>query len=229
MNHIEILSKYDACAEAIAWAQTQPDASTAWAACERGDWLLWLAAKVHLDRKLLVRAACACARQALQYIPDGEERPRLAIETAEAWARGEATIEELRKAADAAASATHAADATHDAAAYAAYAADAAWAADAAAYAAYAADAAAANAAAANAAYAANAAAWAADAAAWAAAAYAAYAADAAAANAAAAAARAAVAANAAANAATYDESIKASAYIVRGIIALTDIEEKLT
>jgi hypothetical protein len=170
MNHIEILSKYDACAEAIEWAESQPDAATAWAACERGDWLLWLAAKAHLDRKRLVQAACACARQALDYIPDGEDRPRLAIETAEAWARGEATIEELRKAAGAANAAANAA-----AYAYAAAWAGAAWAA------------------AANAAYAANAAAWAA-------AAYSAYAAASAthAADAAAAAARAAAAANAA-------------------------------
>jgi hypothetical protein len=132
--------------------------------------LLWLAARVHLDRKRLVQAACACARQALQYIPAGEERPRLAIETAEAWARGEATIEELRKAAGAANAAANAA----------AYAYAAAWAG-------------AAYAAAANAAYAANAAAWAA-------AAYSAYAAASAthAADAAAAAARAAAAANAA-------------------------------
>ena len=145
MNHIEILRKYGACDEAIAWAESQPNAATAWAACERGDWLLWLAARVNLDRKLLVQAACACARQALQYIRPGEDRPRLAIEAAEAWARGEATIEELRKAADAAASAARYADAAH---AHAADAADAgaanaaAWAADAAAYAAYAADAA---------------------------------------------------------------------------------------
>jgi hypothetical protein len=113
MRHVAALRSLRACDSAIAWAQTQPDAATAWAACERGDWLLWLAARVHLDRKLLVPAACACARQALDYIPDGEDRPRLAIETAEAWARGEATIEELRKAAAAASAAAAAAAAAY--------------------------------------------------------------------------------------------------------------------
>ena len=48
--------------------------------------------------------------------PPGEDRPRLAIETAEAWCRGEVTIEEVRAAADAA----YAAHAAGYAAAYAA-------------------------------------------------------------------------------------------------------------
>jgi hypothetical protein len=28
--------------ELVAWARTQPDYETAWATCDRGDWLLWL-------------------------------------------------------------------------------------------------------------------------------------------------------------------------------------------
>jgi hypothetical protein len=148
MNMNETLRSLRACDSAIAWSQTQPDAATAWSSCERGDWLLWLAKRVGFDRARLVQAACACARQALQYIPAGEDRPRLAIETAEAWARGEAALADVRRAADAASvyanvttaayaanAATHAADAAAAAAnaAYAAYAAAAADAADAAA------------------------------------------------------------------------------------------------
>jgi hypothetical protein len=115
--------------------------------------MLWLAGRLvknDEDRKPIVLAACACARLALQYVPKGELRPLHAIETAEAWCRGEATIEEVR-AARAAAYAAYAADAAYAAAAdaadaYAAAAAAAyaaAAAAAAAAYAAYAADAAA--------------------------------------------------------------------------------------
>jgi hypothetical protein len=48
-----------------------------------------------LDRRLLVRAACAAARCALPYVPDSEHRPLAAIETAERWTRGDATIEEV--------------------------------------------------------------------------------------------------------------------------------------
>jgi hypothetical protein len=110
----------------------------AWSACDRGDWMLWLLGRVSgapesEDRKRLVLCACACARTALPFVRSGEERPLRCIETAERWARGEATIGEVREARRAAAAA----------AAAAAYAADAADAADAAAYAAAAAAAAA--------------------------------------------------------------------------------------
>lgn len=39
--------------------------------------------------------ACAFAERALRFVPAGEERPRVAIETARRFARGEATREEL--------------------------------------------------------------------------------------------------------------------------------------
>ena len=94
------LAKLSACREAVVWLGER-DLATAWAECERADFMLWYAAK-RCDRKAVVLAACACARTALKYIPEGEERPRLAIETAEAWTRGEATIEQVRAAADAA-------------------------------------------------------------------------------------------------------------------------------
>lgn len=53
-----------ACADAIVWAETQPDLATAWAECERGDWMLWLAGRCSGDpgsasRKQVVLAACA--------------------------------------------------------------------------------------------------------------------------------------------------------------------------
>ena len=145
-----------ACPEAMRWLATQIDPATAWETCKRPDWMIWLAARRGVDRKTIVRVACACARTSLRFVPEGEDRPRLAIETAERWCDDRATIEEVRAAAYAAAYAAAAAyaddaeaadaDAAYaaayaaaDAAAYAA--ADAADAADAA-YAAYAADAA---------------------------------------------------------------------------------------
>jgi len=151
-DHIESLRRLGACDAATQWAESQPDAETAWRQCPRGDWLLWIAARVDIDSKLLVRAACACARTALPRVPAGEERPRLAIEMAEAWSRGEATLYDVLRAAQAAsAAASAAADAAYAAAASAA--ADAAYAAaDADAAAAYAAAAAADDAAAAYAA-----------------------------------------------------------------------------
>ena len=186
-----ILVTLRACRPACEWATSFPSLADAWAACSRGDWMLWLAAKLEIPRPLLVLAACACAREALVHVSAGEDRPLRAIETAEAWARGgdgAPSLADVRTAADAAyaAAAAAAADAAAASAAYAAAdAAYAAAAADAAADAAYAAAAAAADAAyaAAYAAYAAADAAYAAADAAYAAAdaAYAAAAADAAA------------------------------------------------
>jgi hypothetical protein len=128
--------------------------------------MIWLATKAGVDRKALVLVACGCARLSLVHVPSGEDRPRIAIETAERWARGDmtTTIDMIRAAyadaddaaddayadANPAYSAAYAADAAAYAAAcavtYFANAADAAYAADAAAYAAnpaYSADAAA--------------------------------------------------------------------------------------
>jgi hypothetical protein len=157
MNHIEYLKSLGACEEAIAFAINYPDLPSAYAACVRPDWLFWLAGRTDVTRQQIVLAACACARTALPYAEGPEALA--AIETAEAWCRGDATIEQVRdaaraaRAAYAAADATYAADAAY-AAAYAARAAYAAYATYAAADAAYAADTAAAYAAYAVAAYA---------------------------------------------------------------------------
>jgi hypothetical protein len=160
------------CSDAAKWLAEQKTPAPAWKDCQRGDWMMWILGKLSGEpgsdaRKKLVLCACECARLALPHVKAGELRPLKAIETAEAWARGEASLDDVREARKAA----YAADAYADAAAYAAYAADAA---AYAAYAAYAADAAAAAAYAADAAAAAAYAAYAADAAAYAAAAYAA-------------------------------------------------------
>ena len=100
-----------------------------WSSVGRSDWMFWLAARL-IDRKVLVRAACACARTTLKFVKPGEDRPRIAIETAEKWTVGQATIEDVSAAAAAAsayaAAASYAADVASSAAAFAAasYAAD---------------------------------------------------------------------------------------------------------
>ena len=101
-----------------------------WNTSERGDWLLWFSA--HMIGKpgwpthqQVVLASCQCARLALKYIERGETRPLKAIETTEAWARGDATLDEVRNAGRAADYRDH--DSTAYCAAQAAHAA--AWAA----------------------------------------------------------------------------------------------------
>ena len=146
MTLIEILEKHGACAEAKEWAKDRDsNLYNAWRACPRGDWLLWMASKLGIDRKLIVAAACDCAEEALKYVPDGEDRPANAIRVTRAWLDGNSSIyevDEARRAAYAAANAAAAyvaAYAAASAAAYAAANAAAANAAYAAAYAAYAA------------------------------------------------------------------------------------------
>ncbi len=110
------------------WAEKTPGSpAELWAKSESGAHLLWLAAWAGIDRRQLVGAACAVARQALPYVRTGEERPRIALETAEAWARGEPGVALLQvRTAAAAAAAAADADADADADAAAAAAADAA-------------------------------------------------------------------------------------------------------
>jgi hypothetical protein len=111
----QFLASKDACQSAMDWLGDR-DSGHMWAECERPDWLLWWAAHA-VPRQELVLAACDCAELALRYVPQGEHRPRLAIETARRWARGEATVEEVRAADTAAIAAFLAAG---NAAAYAA-------------------------------------------------------------------------------------------------------------
>ena len=95
------IKKYHPCSDAVAWIGDKTLAE-AWSTCERGDWLLWLAGRVEVDRKLLVTCACQCARLVLPLVKKGELRPLKAIEAAEGWARGEVMKKEVRTAADAA-------------------------------------------------------------------------------------------------------------------------------
>ena len=147
-----LLAKLGACEDARKFTKGK-SLRECWATSERGDWMLWLCGKM-VDqegwptRQEMVLAACACARMSLKFVPKGEDRPLQAIKTAEKWAKGKATLEEVQAAAIAAAAwaaAAHAACAADSTAAAtaAAYAAAAA-ASTAAAYAAAAADSAAA-------------------------------------------------------------------------------------
>jgi len=140
MNAIDfqhLLEKLNACTEARDWARGKSLVEV-WQQCERGDWLLWLCARMAGEvgwptRNDVTLAACDCAETALRYVKPGEDRPRLAIECARRLVAGLATREEAYAAADAA----DAVYAAYAAAYYAAYAAaDAVYAVDYAAYAA---------------------------------------------------------------------------------------------
>ena len=70
-----VLVALDACKEALAWARALPATTspeTAYLACERGDWILWLFGELHkrgaVTRQTLVLAVCAAARTALVHL-----------------------------------------------------------------------------------------------------------------------------------------------------------------
>ncbi len=122
------LKKRNACSAAIEWIGDR-DLETAWKECPRGDWVLWLAGRANIDRKLLVKAACKCAELALpiyekKYPKDNRVRNCIAVTLK--WVAGKATIEEVREARkDACAAAAADADAYADTDTAAAAAADA--------------------------------------------------------------------------------------------------------
>jgi len=123
-----------ACLPAVAWVGDK-GLTEAWNTCEEPSWMAWLIARLPIDRKLLVLAACDCAETAWQYC-DGEtlQSAMLAVHVTREYCAGRADLDDVRAARSAAADAYAAAYAAAAAAADAA--ADAA---DAAAYAAYAA------------------------------------------------------------------------------------------
>ena len=135
MNFTDAMTQMNACSGAKEWiADNGLGFKQAWETCQRPDWMLWLVGQMcgrkrWPDRKAIVLLACDMAETVLHLVPEGEDRPWLAIEAARNWCAGTAAIEEVRRAADAAYAAADAA-----AAAYAAYAAAAATNAAAAAY-----------------------------------------------------------------------------------------------
>jgi len=117
----EALERLEACPEAINWARRHDTTfEEAWRECKRGDWMLWLAGKLcggphSKSRKVLIGAMCECARTTWKRMPkEGQE----AVRTTERWLIGDATLRQVRTAADAAYVAAYAAA---DAAAYVAY------------------------------------------------------------------------------------------------------------
>ena len=116
----QLLERLDACEDALAWIGER-DLRTAWAECERGDWMLWLICErqheMGIDDRALYRIACDCSEAALVNATPGDDRPRLAIEARRGWLVGTVTDEELKAACAAAESAESAAESAASAAA----------------------------------------------------------------------------------------------------------------
>ena len=131
MKLLEKLQQLSACSEAIEWVKenNHETLEKAWDACHRGDWMLWLAYHMKVDKRKLTLAKGRCAETVVHLMKD--QRSVNAVKAAIAYGKGEINDKRLRDAA------ADAADAAYDAAYGAAYAAYAAYGADAAADAAY--------------------------------------------------------------------------------------------
>jgi hypothetical protein len=95
----ELLIKLRGCSEAREWAGDKTIEEIV-EQCHRGDWLLWLAAKIDIGLQPLTLAKGHCANTVRHLMKD--ERSIKAVDTAIAFGEGKATREELDKAADAA-------------------------------------------------------------------------------------------------------------------------------
>jgi hypothetical protein len=76
--------------DVVAWAEPYgADWARAWAACPRGDWLLGIATRTAAPPMALVRAACASARLAQEYVPDAASLGHMdrGLAAAEAWSQ----------------------------------------------------------------------------------------------------------------------------------------------
>jgi hypothetical protein len=140
MNKLFEISRFNPCKKAIDFRRQFQTFKEAWDACPRGDWMLHKAEQLGVDIRPLTLAKARCAETVKDKMED--ERSLQGLRVAIAFGLGDASENDLKDAASAAASAADDADA-HASVSYA-YAAYAAYAAAAYAYAAYAAYAAAA-------------------------------------------------------------------------------------
>ncbi len=122
-EHFYFLKTNRACEPGLKWAETQSDLYELWNNCHRGDWMLWLADRLQVDKRKQVLCAALCAHTVVHLMTD--RRSREAVRIAFLYGRGKATNEQLREAREAAANAAvwaaaRAADAAAAAAAIAA-------------------------------------------------------------------------------------------------------------
>ena len=100
---MKTLKDYEPCKEAYEFYKEHKDFKEAWNSCPRGDWMLWVAYRLKIDKKLLLLTSVKCARTVQHLMKD--KRSTDALDVFEAYCNGNATIEEYNKAADAAAAA----------------------------------------------------------------------------------------------------------------------------
>ena len=95
------------CSDALEYYKTKDSFEEAWNDCHRGDWMLWIAAQMNIDRWTLFLAKARCAKTVYHLMEDG--RSRHAVDMAEKYGLNQCSLEELKVAHASAASAAVAA------------------------------------------------------------------------------------------------------------------------
>ena len=93
IEFIAKLEKLDACDDSIEWLSTQDSIKSAWEDCERGDWLLWLVARLNINERKLFLAKGLVVEQVLHLMND--ERSIEAVEAAINYGNGKISKDEL--------------------------------------------------------------------------------------------------------------------------------------
>ena len=75
-NLQKYLTSMNACPEAVEWVGDK-NLKTAWAECERGDWMLWLMGRVCKDERIVVLAAAKTANLVRHLMKDPRSRSAL--------------------------------------------------------------------------------------------------------------------------------------------------------
>lgn len=115
--------QFGPCIDAIRYYENYDSFEQAWQDCQRGDWMIWIAFKLKVDKKLLFKAKALCAKTVEHLMKD--QRSKDAVQAALDYADGKITEKQLKVFACAAADAYGAyADNYAAVAANAAYAGD---------------------------------------------------------------------------------------------------------
>ncbi|MCF8218756.1 MAG: hypothetical protein K9J21_07215 [Bacteroidales bacterium] len=93
---IKMLKKFDSCKEAIEFTKNYESFEAAWNACQRGDWMLWIAQRLKVDHRKLTLAKALCAETVIHLMRD--ERSRKAVEVAKKYGNYKASQKDLTDA-----------------------------------------------------------------------------------------------------------------------------------
>jgi hypothetical protein len=105
MKFYEAMEEMGACKPAVNWLRENGyGLARAWKNCSRGDWMIWLCEAASWKpgwptQEEIIQCVGYIVEDCLRLLPDDEDRPRIALETALDWCNGRATEEDVVAAA----------------------------------------------------------------------------------------------------------------------------------